>query len=92
VRWLVATDAATGAFNATAPEPVTNEQFAATLGHVLRRPHLLRAPAFALRLVLGEMADVVLTGQRAVPAKALSLGFRFRCASLETALRDLLGR
>lgn len=92
VRWLVATDAAVGPFNGMAPEPATNERFVATLGHVLGRPHLLRVPAFALRLGLGEMADVVLTGQRAVPAKALALGFRFRFPSLETALRDLLGR
>jgi uncharacterized protein (TIGR01777 family) len=92
VRWILATPSASGPFNASAPEPVTNEAFAATLGRVLRRPHLLRAPAFALRAVLGEMADVVLTGQRAVPARALASGFRFRFPSLEPALRDLLGR
>jgi len=92
VRWIVATPSAAGPFNVSAPEPVTNEAFAATLAHVLRRPHLLRAPAFALRAVLGEMADVVLTGQRAVPARALALGFRFRFPSLEPAFRDLLGR
>lgn len=92
VRWLIATPAAAGPCNATAPEPVSNEAFSATLGRVLGRPHALRAPAVALRAVLGEMADVVLTGQRAVPARAASLGFRFRFPSLEPALRDLLRR
>jgi uncharacterized protein len=58
----------------------------------LGRPHALRAPAFALRLALGELADALLTGQRAVPARALALGFGFRHATLEPALRDLLRR
>jgi uncharacterized protein (TIGR01777 family) len=92
VRWLLATRAAAGAFIGAAPEPVTNQAFVATLGHVLHRPHLLRAPALALRTVLGEMADVVLTGQRAVPARALALGFRYRFPTLEPALHDLLAR
>jgi uncharacterized protein len=90
-RWLLATPEANGPFNAVAPAPVTNEVFAATLARVLRRPHLLRAPRFALRLALGEMADAaLLAGQRAVPAKAQALGFRFRWPELEAALRDLL--
>jgi uncharacterized protein len=92
VRWILATAAAAGAMNATAPHPVTNEEFAATLGRVLGRPHALRAPAFALRLALGELADALLTGQRAVPTRALALGFGFRHATLEPALRDLLRR
>ncbi len=92
VEWLLATPAAAGPVNATAPEPVSNEVFAATLARVLRRPAFLRTPAAALRLALGEMADVLLTGQRAVPARALSMGFRFRFPSLEPALRDLLRR
>jgi uncharacterized protein len=90
VRWTLATPAAAGPLNATAPGAVTNETFARTLARVLRRPHALRAPAFALRLALGEMADVLLTGQRAVPARALELGYRFRFPQLEPALRDLL--
>ena len=90
-RWLLATGEASGAFNAVAPAPVTNEAFAATLARVLRRPHLLRAPGFALRLALGEMADAaLLAGQRVVPATALALGFRFRWPALEPALHDLL--
>jgi uncharacterized protein len=93
VRWVLNTREATGPVNATAPVPVRNEEFATTLARVLRRPHVFRAPAIALRLVLGEMADAaLLTGQRVVPAKAQALGFHFRWPALEPALRDLLGR
>jgi NAD dependent epimerase/dehydratase family enzyme len=58
---------------------------------VLRRPAVFRVPRFALRLALGEMADLALTGQRAVPRALEALGFRFRFPQLESALRDLLG-
>jgi uncharacterized protein len=92
-RWLLTRDDARGPINATAPAPETNAAFAATLARVLRRPHFLRAPAFALRLALGEMADAaLLTGQRVVPARAQALGFRFQWPALEPALRDLLRR
>jgi uncharacterized protein (TIGR01777 family) len=90
VRWVIATDAADGPINATAPEPVTNEELSATLARVLHRPALLRVPAVALRLVLGELAEALLSGQRAVPARATALGFSFRWATLEPALRHLL--
>jgi uncharacterized protein len=92
-RWLLTRVDASGPTNATAPAPETNAAFAATLARVLRRPHLLRAPRFALRLALGEMADAaLLTGQRVLPARAQALGFRFQWPALEPALRDLLGR
>ena len=92
-RWLLTSAVAAGPVNATAPAPETNEAFAATLARVLRRPHLLRAPAFALRLALGEMADAaLLAGQRVVPARAQALGFRFGWPALEPALRHLLRR
>jgi uncharacterized protein (TIGR01777 family) len=77
-------------WNATAPNPVTNAEFARTLGRVLRRPAFLPAPGFALRLLLGEFADFVLTGARVLPARAEAAGFRFRFPELEPALRDLL--
>ncbi len=92
IAWILALADATGPFNASAPEPVSNERFAATLARVLHRPAVVRVPAFALRLVLGELADAVLTGQAAVPARALALGFRFSFPSLEPALVDLLRR
>ncbi len=91
VRWILTTDMADGPFNATAPEPVTNEELSATLARVLSRPHVLRVPALALRIALGALADALLTGQRAVPARALALGFRFQWPTIEPALRDLLG-
>lgn len=81
-----------GPLNLSAPHPCTNREFARTLGRVMRRPAIMPAPAFALRLALGEMADsMVLGGQCAIPARALALGFQFRFESLESALRDLLG-
>ena len=89
VRWALANAAVSGPINATSPQPVRNLEFARTLGRVLGRPALFPAPAFALRLVLGEMADAVLTGQRAMPARAESLGFRFEHPTLEAALRNL---
>ncbi len=73
--------------NATAPTPVTNRAFAAALGRALRRPAFMPTPGFALRLLLGEMADaLLLSGQRAVPATALRLGFAFRFTAVEEAL------
>lgn len=90
VMWLIESEQAAGAFNATAPEPVTNQEFTRTLGRVLHRPAVLRAPAFVMSTAMGEMASLLLTGQRAVPARADEMGFRFGFRALEPALRDLL--
>jgi uncharacterized protein len=92
VGWALSNAAVSGPLNATAPNPVTNQEFAMTLGRVLHRPALARVPAFALRLLLGEMADTVLTGQRVLPEKALALGFTFRYPTLEAALRAIYRR
>ena len=89
VMWIIENNRATGAVNATAPTPVTNREFTQTLARVLNRPAIFRAPAFALRTALGELADVLLTGQRAVPAHAEQLGFRFTHRTLEPALHSL---
>lgn len=89
VMWMIEDDRASGAFNAAAPTPVTNRVFTRTLGRVLKRPAVFHAPAFALRAALGEMADVLLTGQCAVPAHAEQLGFSFTHRTLEPALRSL---
>jgi uncharacterized protein (TIGR01777 family) len=75
-----------GPLNLAAPAPVTNREFARTLGHVLKRPASLPAPSFALRLLLGEMADVMLFSQRVIPAKAEAAGFHFQYGSLDSAL------
>src|SRR5690606_2379223 len=91
IRFYVEEDSLRGAVNGTAPNPVRNRDFARTLGRVLRRPALLPAPAFALRLVFGEMADMLLTGQRAIPKAGLAAGFRCRFTELEPALRAIYG-
>jgi uncharacterized protein (TIGR01777 family) len=81
-----------GPVDATAPTPARMQDFARALGRALRRPSLLPVPAFALRLAIGEMAEVLLDGQRALPRKALEGGYRFQFDDLERALRDVLGR
>ena len=70
VRWIVQTPVVTGPVNATAPHPVTNRHLSRALGRAMRRPSLLPAPGFAVKLVVGEFADSVLTGQRVLPARA----------------------
>jgi len=92
LTWLVDQSAARGVYNATAPEPATNAELTRTLARVLHRPALFPLPAFAARLLLGEAADALLTGQHVVPARALREGFAFRFSSLEPALQDLCGR
>ena len=90
VRWTIETDVIRGPLNVTAPSPVTNREFAAALGRALHRPALAPAPAFALRLMLGEMADaMILEGQRVLPAKATRNGFEFRYPDLDSALRHI---
>jgi uncharacterized protein (TIGR01777 family) len=81
-----------GPVNATAPHPVTERDFSRALGAVLHRPSWLHVPSFALRLALGELAEVVLSGQRVLPERALESGFVFRHPDLVPALADLLGR
>lgn len=88
-RWSIDTAVVSGPLNATAPAPITNREFGEELGRALRRPSALPAPAFALRMVLGEMADVLLTGQRALPARAKAEGFTFRHPELGAALRAI---
>ena len=91
VRWALVTEEVTGVFNATAPEPVTNSEFSKALGRALHRPSLMPAPAFALRLALGEMADALLLGgQRVQPSRALKLGFRFNFSTISQALTAIL--
>lgn len=92
IRFALANDQVRGPVNATATEAHTNASFSRLLGRVLGRPSWLPVPAFALRLLLGEMADLVLNGQKVVPAAAERYGYRFRFPALEPALRDVLGR
>ncbi|MGH9329132.1 MAG: DUF1731 domain-containing protein, partial [Vicinamibacterales bacterium] len=90
VRWLAKAPQARGPFNATAPEPVRNKVFMKALARAVRRPSWLPAPAFGLRMMLGEMADpLILTGQRAVPSRALEHGFRFHLPQIDQAMRAI---
>jgi uncharacterized protein (TIGR01777 family) len=89
---LLADSRAAGPINLTAPEPVTNAELSRALGRVLHRPAVLPVPGAMLRLMYGEMAAVVLTGQRVIPRRLTELGYGFRYAELEGALRDAVGR
>jgi uncharacterized protein len=90
VVWAIHTDTARGPVNATGPAPVTNREFSKALGRAVGRPSVLPAPAFALRLALGEMADaLLLSGQRALPVRASDGGFAFRFPNVDAALGDI---
>ena len=79
-----------GVFNASAPEPVTNAQFARALGGAMHRPSWLPVPAVALRLAFGELAEILVLGQRVVPARALAQGFEFKYPQIDVALGNLV--
>ena len=81
-----------GPLNVTTPNPVTMREFARTLGRVLRRPAIFPVPGFALKLLVGELADSILGGQRALPARAQANGFTWEYPRLEPALRKILAR
>ena len=81
-----------GPLNGTAPRPVTNKEFSRSLGRTLHRPSFLPTPAFALRVMLGEVAGVVTQGQRVIPKKALDLGYAFKHTELEPALASILSQ
>jgi uncharacterized protein (TIGR01777 family) len=89
IQFLMEREDATGPFNATAPNPVTMEEFCKALADVLDRPSWAPVPASVLTLLLGEMAEMLLTGQRALPKAAEDLGYSFRYPTLGEALRSL---
>ena len=89
--YLMAIDGADGIFNATAPHPVRNRDFTAALAHALHRPAIIPAPAFAMHLLFGDGATVVLDGQRVLPARAQQAGYRFRYETIEAAFTALVG-
>ena len=82
--------AAEGPVNVSAPNPVTNAELSHALGRALGRPAVLPVPAVALKLLYGDMAELVTTGQRMIPARLLELGFEFGHPEIEQALRDVL--
>jgi uncharacterized protein len=81
----------TGPVNAAAPAPVTNAEFSKALGRALHRPAVAPVPGFALKLLYGDMAEVITTGRRAVPKRPVELGYAFRHPDLDEALRSALG-
>ncbi|HUR70339.1 MAG TPA: TIGR01777 family oxidoreductase [Candidatus Limnocylindrales bacterium] len=89
IEFLLDRADAHGAFNGTAPNPVTMEEFSRTLGGVLDRPSWMSVPPSILALMIGEMADMLLTGQRAAPEAALKMGFQFKYSHLADALSAL---
>jgi uncharacterized protein (TIGR01777 family) len=91
LRFAIENASLRGAVNVVAPQPVRNEEFTKVLAKALHRPALFPAPAFALRLALGEMADaLLLSSQRVVPSRLQQLGFRFEHTELPTALAAVL--
>jgi uncharacterized protein (TIGR01777 family) len=91
VRWAIQTPDIEGPLNATAPYPVENRQLARAIARSLKRPNLVPAPAFALKLALGEMASSVLEGQRVLPARAKKGGYHFRYPDIDQAMRGIFG-
>jgi uncharacterized protein len=89
ICFLLENERCSGPVNLASPEVVTMREFCVALGEALRRPSGLRVPPFALRVLLGEMADILLTGQRVVPKKLLQEGFEFRFPDLKDALKNL---
>jgi uncharacterized protein (TIGR01777 family) len=83
-------DEARGPLNGTAPHPVTNRDFGKALGHVLHRPSFFPTPGFLLRLGLGQVAEVILTGQRVLPRRPLALGYSFKYPTVDVALQQIL--
>lgn len=79
-----------GAINAAAPYPVTMKELAKKIGSILHRPSFFRVPGFVVKIIAGEMAEVVLTGRRALPKKILELGYHFRYEEVNTALKEVL--
>ncbi|MCJ8013147.1 TIGR01777 family oxidoreductase [Paenibacillus sp. KQZ6P-2] len=89
IEFCITQSDVSGPVNASAPEPVTNNQFGQTVGRVYHRPHWFPVPSFMMKTVLGELSLIILEGQRIMPDKVLKHGFHFDYPTLEQALRDL---
>ena len=90
IHFLVEKKETRGAFNATAPLPVTMKEFAETLGRALHRPAFFPVPGFVLKILLGEASELLLTGQKVLPKHTLEAGYRFQFPQLELALKEIL--
>lgn len=89
IRFAIENDKINGPLNVTAPNPVTMNELGKTVAKTLKRPHWLPVPAFALKLILGEMSTLILDGQRVLPEKALEHGFQFQFETIDKALTDI---
>jgi uncharacterized protein len=89
IRYLLENDSTRGVYNLTAPNPLTNAQLGRLIGKAFNRPYWMPAPAFALRLVLGEMSTLVVDGQKVYPERLLAAGYRFHFQNAEEALKEL---
>ncbi|MEJ2563181.1 MAG: TIGR01777 family oxidoreductase [Anaerolineales bacterium] len=92
LRFLAGRTQAAGAYNLTAPNPLTNAEFMKTLARVMKRPSFLRIPGIALKLLFGEMSSTLLKGSRVLPERLLAEGYHFRFPKAEAALRNLMGK
>ena len=90
IRFLLENAHCSGVYNATTPHVISNAEFSAALAKALHRPHFLHTPAWALKLLLGEMADLLLNGQNVQPTRLLEAGFQFRYPTLPEALHHVL--
>ena len=90
ILYSIDNEALSGPVNAAAPNPVTNREFVRSLARALHRPAFLPVPAFALKLILGEMSEIVMGSQRVLPKALDRAGYQFRFPVLDSALADLL--
>lgn len=90
ILFLIDNETCAGAYNAVAPQPVTNAEFTRELGNALHRPTVLPVPAFVLKTLLGELSSLLLEGQRAIPARLQDAGFNFVHENLAGALREAI--
>jgi uncharacterized protein len=92
IDFCIRNESITGPVNATAPNPLRNDDFGRTIGKVLRRPHWFPVPSFLFKAIFGELSVLLLKGQRVIPRKLLDHGFEFQYSTLEPALKDVWNR
>lgn len=89
IKYAIENDSVSGPVNVTAPNPVTNKEFSKALGKALHRPSSVTVPAFAVKLALGELSSIILTGQRVIPEKILEAGYEFKYPEVNEALKAI---